>query len=154
MSKIILIIGLPGSGKSFIAQRLSQGSHFRRWVSTDRIRQRLFGDESVQGPWLQIWAQVCGELQQAVADQVNVIYDATNAQRRRRRDLIAQVRGFGFQSVGGLWVNTPLEVCLARNERRSRQVPQGVILQMYRQLTDAPPSLNDGFDRLLEIQNI
>lgn len=154
MSKIILIIGLPGSGKSFIAQRLSQGSHFRRWVSTDRIRQRLFGDESVQGPWLQIWAQVCGELQQAVADQVNVIYDATNAQRRRRRDLIAQVRGFGFQSVGGLWVNTSLEVCLARNERRSRQVPQGAILQMYRQLTDAPPSLNDGFDRLLEIQNI
>ncbi|XDE63036.1 AAA family ATPase [Arthrospira platensis BEA 1257B] len=85
---------------------------------------------------------------------VDVIYDATNVQRRRRRDLIAQVRGFGFQSVVGLWVNTPLEVCLARNERRSRQVPEGVILQMYRQLTDAPPTLSDGFDRLLEIQNI
>ncbi|AMW28232.1 AAA family ATPase [Arthrospira platensis] len=154
MSKIVLIIGLPASGKSFIAERLSQGSRFQRWVSTDRIRQRLFGDESVQGPWLQIWAQICAELEQAVADMVDVIYDATNAQRRRRRDLIAQVRGFGFQSVGGLWVNTPLEVCLARNERRSRQVPQGVILQMYRQLTDAPPSLNDGFDRLIEIQNI
>ncbi|XDE63037.1 AAA family ATPase [Arthrospira platensis BEA 1257B] len=64
MSKIVLIIGLPASGKSFIAERLSQGSHFQRWVSTDRIRQRLFGDESIQGPWLSIWAQVRGELQQ------------------------------------------------------------------------------------------
>lgn len=154
MTQIIVIIGLPGSGKSFIAQQLSKSDRKYCWISTDRIRRQLFGDESIQGPWLQIWSQVQWELKQAIANQVNPIYDATNVQRRRRRDLIRQVRLMGFESVVGLWVNTPLDVCLARNQSRSRQVPEGVIMGMFNQLADAPPRLNDGFDRLIEIENI
>ena len=151
MTRSILMIGLPGSGKSFLAQKLAEDNPSYRWISTDTIRGQLFGDEAFQGPWVLIWSRVREEFQEARIQQAVAIYDATNTQRRRRRDVIREVRRIGFTSVSGVWVNSPLEVCLHRNRMRSRQVPEDVILKMHRQLTDAPPTLQDGFDRLIEL---
>ncbi|MFM6339734.1 MAG: AAA family ATPase, partial [Dolichospermum sp.] len=39
-------------------------------------------------------------------------------------------------------------LCLARNQRRIRQVPQDIIFRMHRQIWDAPPSLEEGIDEL------
>lgn len=151
MARLILMIGLPGSGKSFLAQKLAEGDPSYRWISTDAIREQLFGDEAFQGPWLPIWSRVREQFREAMTQQAVAIYDATNARRRNRRDALREVRRMGFESVSGLWVNSPLELCLDRNRKRSRRVPEAVILKMHRQLTDAPPTLQDGFDRLIEL---
>jgi len=151
MARLILMIGLPGSGKSFLAQKLAEGDPSYRRISTDAIRGQLFGDEAFQGPWLKIWSRVREQFQEAIAHDAVAIYDATNARRRNRRDAIREVRRMGFESVSGLWVNSPLELCLDRNRKRSRRVPEAIVLKMHRQLTDAPPTLQDGFDRLIEL---
>jgi predicted kinase len=39
---------------------------------------------------------------------------------------------------------------LARNRRRERLVPEDVILRMHRQLRDAPPTLPEGLDCLID----
>jgi predicted kinase len=143
------MIGLPGSGKSFLAEKLLRLYPHYHLISTDAIRAQLFGDASIQGPWLAIQGQIQRQFQQAVIQGVGAIYDATNAQRRHRRDLIQLARESGFNPITGIWMQTAVEQCLQRNSSRSRQVPPEIILKMHRQLCDAPPSLRDGLDSLL-----
>ena len=154
MPHLILLIGLPGSGKSSLAGQLAVQIPESYIISTDAIRAELFGEEAVQGPWLLVWRQVEAQFRAAV-EQINdgkisrAIYDATNAARRKRRDVLTLARAAGFTKITGIWVDTPLQVCLERNRRRDRSVPEAVIERMYRQLRDAPPSPAEGMDRLL-----
>ncbi|MGB3208795.1 MAG: AAA family ATPase [Crinalium sp.] len=155
MVRLIMLIGLPGSGKSTLAQQLLLGDNSLKLqlISTDAIRAQLFGDESIQGSWVLIWNQVKRQFLQAVEQILlkhasQAIYDATNASRKQRREVITLARECGFTQITGLWVDTPVQVCLERNQRRSRQVPEDVIWHMYRQY-DVPPALSEGMDRLI-----
>ena len=150
--QLIILIGLPGSGKSTLARQLLEAWPAYRWVSSDRIRARLFGDEAVQGDWRLIWGEIRSQLSSAVLDSPGAIYDATNAKRANRKEAIALGRELGFPLISGIWVRTPLQHCLQRNQQRHRQVPEDVILTMYRQLWGAPPALSEGMDRLFFYQ--
>jgi predicted kinase len=149
MTKLLLLIGIPGSGKSTLALQLLRECPQMQLISTDAIRGQLFGDEAIQGSWLWVWREVKRQFQQAVSADCTAIYDATNAQRRQRREVITVARELGFTHITGIWVNTPVWMCLARNKKRERQVPEEVIFRMYRQLRDAPPSLQEDLDDLL-----
>ena len=159
MAKLILLIGLPGSGKSTLTQQLLAQDPRRLLISTDAIRSQLFGDEAIQGSWLLIWQEVQCQFRHAVGQIVQMsaqsaIYDATNAQRRHRREVIALARNVGFTHITGLWLDTPVWLCLARNRQRDRQVPEAVIFRMHRQLRDAPPTLQEGLDCLIRHHSI
>lgn len=159
MVKLILLIGLPGSGKSSLAQKLLSVEPKLKLISSDQIRKQLFGDEAIQGAWFLIWQQVQREFGQAhgeISQKIvqAAIYDATNAQRRNRREAIAIARATGFTHITGLWVDTPVWLCLSRNRQRSRIVPEEVIFRMHRQLRDAPPTLNEGLDELIRLSAI
>jgi len=159
MVRLILLIGLPGSGKSSLAKQLLAEDPRRQLISTDVIRSQLFGDEAIQGPWLLIWRSVELQFQQAVV-QISrgaasvAIYDATNAQRRHRREVIAFARATGFTHITGLWLDTPVWLCLTRNKKRDRRVPEEAIFRMHRQLRDAPPTLPEGLDHLIRYTGI
>jgi predicted kinase len=152
---LLLLIGLPGSGKSTFARSLLTLDPHARLISTDNIRAQLFGDEATQGSWLKVWLEVRQQLQDAV-DQIQqgqasiAIYDATNVVRKQRREAIALARKSGFDRIVGLWVNTPLFICLERNQRRDRQVPEEVICRMHRRLYSAAPCCTEDFDGLIE----
>lgn len=158
-STLLLMIGLPGSGKSTLAQKICWQQNPETpcvLISTDAIRSQVFGDEATQGSWLKIWLEVRRQFQEAVSKIVQgqatlAIYDATNAVRKQRRQAIALARKVGFSEITGLWMNTPLPICLERNRSRDRQVPEAVILRMHRRLEGAPPSLSEGLDRLIVI---
>ncbi|NJN85603.1 MAG: AAA family ATPase [Leptolyngbyaceae cyanobacterium SL_7_1] len=152
--QLIVLIGLPGSGKSTFARQWQRSRPDRLLISTDAIRAALFGDEAIQGSWDLIWRDVERQFQQAVqqmqAGQVSAaIYDATNAVRRHRRAVLALARATGFAELVGIWLDVPLPVCLSRNQQRDRSVPDAVIQRMHRRLVGAPPSLAEGFDRLI-----
>ncbi|NES91304.1 MULTISPECIES: AAA family ATPase [Okeania] len=151
MSKLIILIGLPASGKSTLARKIVTRYHQCQLISTDAIRAELFGDEAIQGPWLRVWQQVQQQFYQAVRQKSLAIYDATNVQRRQRRQVIDLAKESGFTHLTGLWLDKSLELCLTRNQQRQRQVPEEVIMKMYRQLTDAPPSCEEGLDILKRI---
>ena len=48
MAKFIMLIGLPGSGKSYIAEKTKAKMKSVLVVSSDEIRKELFGDENDQ----------------------------------------------------------------------------------------------------------
>ncbi|MDZ8051242.1 MAG: AAA family ATPase [Aulosira sp. ZfuVER01] len=148
------MIGLPGSGKSTWAKKLATKCPQMLLISTDAIRGLLFGDEEIQGSWLLIWQEIQRQLQQATILGKTTIYDATNAQRGYRREIIALARDLGFSQIIGIWADTPLWLCLARNQKRDRQVPEEIILRMHCQLRDAPPNLEEGLDCLIRFSQL
>jgi predicted kinase len=149
MTKLFFLIGLPGSGKSYLADNLIAQHPDCQIISTDTIRAKLFGDEAAQGAWLQVWGEVEKQFLQAISQKQTAIYDATNAKSRHRRAAIARARELGFTEITGLWLDISLNMCIERNQQRERQIPEEVILQMHHQLQGAPPNLEDGFDSLI-----
>ncbi len=152
---LLLLIGLPGSGKSTYAAEWAAADARRRVIATDAIRAELFGDAAVQGPWPMVEAAVARQFRQAVQQQlpyaVSVIYDATNAQPEHRRQAIALARACGFTQIIGIWLHTPVQTCLSRNARRDRPVPETVILHMHQALLRDPPTLADGLAEIITI---
>jgi predicted transposase/invertase (TIGR01784 family) len=153
---LIMLVGIPGSGKSTWAECFVQSHPRFQLVSTDAIRAALYGDEAIQGDWLQIWRQVLTQwrvgveaIRQGQLD--GLIYDATNTRRRNRRDVLAAARQVGFTHVTLCWFDVPLRIGLQRNRMRSRQVPQPVIETMYRQLRGAPPSWLENVEQIVRL---
>lgn len=154
---LLMLVGIPGSGKSSWARDFVLTHPRYRIVSTDSLRAQLYGDEAIQGDWLRIWQQVVTQWQQAIAaihrgELEGVIYDATNARRRHRREAIAAARQTGFAPITLVWFDLPLSLALERNRGRSRQVPVDIIATMHRQLQGAPPSLPERVDRVLVLR--
>jgi len=152
-----MLVGVPGSGKSTWARDFVLTHPRYRVVSTDNLRAQLYGDEAVQGDWHQIWQQVVIQWWQGVVaihqgELEGVIYDATNARRRHRRAAIAAARQAGFSPITLVWFDVPLSLALERNRGRSRQVPIDVVATMHRQLQGAPPSVQEGVDRVLVLK--
>ncbi|MFM6308736.1 MAG: AAA family ATPase, partial [Dolichospermum sp.] len=112
------MIGLPGSGKSTLAKQLLTECSQMQLISTDAIRGQLFGSEAIQGAWPLIWQEIERQFQQAINLDQGVIFDATNTQRKNRREVITLARDFGLTHITGIWLRTPIWLCLARNQRR------------------------------------
>jgi predicted kinase len=165
MAIALMTIGLPGSGKSFLARQffaLANGSvghcddpaQAGSWVyvSTDGVRAKLFGDEALQGPWPLIEQQLWLELLRAGQAQQSVWLDATHARRRQRLRALALLRAAGYGRPVGLWLDVPVSLCQLRNRQRDRSVPPEVIRRMNRYLKAAPPSLADGLEQIWQGQ--
>ena len=74
-----------------------------------------------------------------------VLYlDSTLSRRRRRRDVCAIAHDAG-KEISCVLVHPELEVCLARNRSRGRQVPDVVIQRAHHRLSVCPPDLDEGW---------
>jgi len=140
------LIGIPGSGKSTFAAKLAKVGSYHI-VSTDTIRQQLYGDATIQGEWSDIEATVISQITQAIAQGNAVIYDATNTKRASRLDLLLKLDAKLTSSVlwMGWYLQTPLATCKTWNQKRTPQVPEAVIDKMYQSLQKFPPVAAEGF---------
>jgi predicted kinase len=147
-----LLIGPPASGKTTLAGVLAELSG-AVVLSTDLVRQELFGDAAVQGPWRDIEALLHQRIRASVAAGVPVIVDATHARRPWRLaitqalSLPAEVEWIGW------WLYTPLGTCLQWNQTRKRLVPEPVIREMAAALADPVfgPSRAEGFAAVVAV---
>jgi predicted kinase len=80
-----------------------------------------------------------------------VLYvDNTFATKDARQAYIALAQRAG-KPIKLVWLQTPMEVCLARNALRTpdRQVPQEAYEKMQAALTECPPSIEEGFQDVI-----
>lgn len=143
-----ILIGCPSSGKSNLARQIQQENPQYQIISTDQIRAELFGDETIQGNWSQVEAQLYATIDQALEAGVPIIYDATNAKRVWRMGLLQKLRQYPEVDWMGWYLKTPLETCLQWNQQRDRQVPEAVIQRMSHWLKQFPPDDGEGFTAL------
>lgn len=121
------LIGIPGSGKSTLANHWCQQNPNLIMVSTDMIRAELFGDEHIQGEWKLVETEVLNRVQVAIAAGCSVIYDATNAKRAWRIDILQKFASVGADTWICWYLKIPLQECYHRNRQRQRQVDREII---------------------------
>jgi predicted kinase len=142
--RIVVLVGLPGSGKStYLAQLGVSG------LSSDAIRNLLADDETDQTIHDRVFQTLRYLLRQRLAIGRPATYiDATNLTVEERRPYIGIGKAYGCD-VEAVFFDVPLEVCRARNARRHRVVPEDAMAKMSAKL--APPGSEEGFSRVTAI---
>ena len=92
-----------------------------------------------------VFAELHRRVREALAQGKDVIYDATNVERKTRKNII---NSFDAQHVC-VYVSTDVEECKRRNAQRERVVPTEVIERMASKLV--VPTVEEGFDAVIEI---
>lgn len=135
---VVLLIGLPGSGKSTYARQ-----HQLPTLSSDAIRLLLSDDESNQLIHGRVFRTLRYLLWQRLSLRRPVTcVDATNLTVEERRPYVSMARRQNAV-VDAVYFDIPLALCQARNAARSRVVPVEAMLLLASKL--APPQTQEGF---------
>ena len=81
-----LLIGPPSSGKSTLAKIMAPILN-AEIISTDLIRENIYGDENIQGEWSEIKLVVQKKIIECFKNKKDFIVDATHAKRAWRLSL-------------------------------------------------------------------
>ena len=139
--RIVLLVGLPGSGKSTYLGQIGATA-----LSSDAIRRLLADDETDQTIHDRVFQTMRYLLRHRLALGRPVTYiDATNLTPEERQPYIGIGKSYGCD-LEAIYFDVPLEICRERNARRHRVVPEDALAKMAAKLV--PPSAAEGFDRI------
>jgi len=139
--RIVVMVGLPGSGKSTYLERMGAES-----LSSDAIRKLLVDDETDQSANDRVFQTLRYLLRHRLALGRPLTYiDATNLTRNERRPYVRIAKSFGCE-VEAVFLDVPLEVCRQCNARRHRVVPEDAMERLAAKLT--PPVREEGFGKI------
>lgn len=132
--EIVLLIGIPASGKTTYCERHLSKTHLRisRDVLGTKHREQAF-------------------FETALRTQTSVVIDNTNVTRLERARFIGPAREAAFR-VKGILFDPDWAGSIARNEARagSEQVPRVAIGDKAKRLE--VPALEEGFDELMRVR--
>jgi predicted kinase len=142
---VVLAIGLPGSGKS---------SWFKRHniipLSSDLVRGLLFDDATEQRFQDLVFSSLRSLLRaRLIAGRPMSFIDATNLSPKERHSWIKMAHDFGYEAHA-VFFDVPTEVCMERNRKRLRNVPDEVMLRMAQKLR--PPKFDEGFAKVIVVR--
>lgn len=149
---VLMMVGIPGSGKSYIARQLGQILEIPV-LSSDACREELSGSAEDQSFNQQVWNLIYERAEAAMKQQTSAIIDATHAYADLRRGDIIRYRTFGARAVVAIHITSSLDVALSRNAARTRVVPQSMVEYMHGCISAQPPSCHDGFDFVVTLDN-
>jgi predicted kinase len=142
---VVLAIGLPGSGKSTWFKR-----HNILPLSSDMVRILLFDDVTEQRYQDLVFSALRSMLRaRLLAKRPWNYVDATNLSPHERRSWVKLAHDFGYEAHA-VFFDVPPEVCIERNRRRERNVPEDIMLRMAGKLR--PPKFEEGFAKITVVR--
>lgn len=149
MKFFVMMVGIPGSGKSTTIKASFPNSLI---ISPDN-----FIPYTKEEPWSfsrvkRAWKQSDKLLKDSLKEDV-IIFDATNIQAKRRKKYINIAKRADFVPVA-LVCKTPFVICCERNNVRDefRRVSYQVLERMFNNFQQ--PRLEEGFDAVVTIDTI
>lgn len=142
---IVMLVGIPGSGKSMFANTYAMDEANLKIHSSDNLRYELFGDMEVQDKNGELFKELHRRIKEDLRNGINVIYDATNINKKKRIAFLSELNNISCQRIC-LCIMTPYDICLRNNQGRGRIVPEHVIRDMY--MNWQPPYFDEGFDAI------
>lgn len=140
MGTMYMMIGLPGSGKSTIANEIGKELGIPI-VSSDEVRKEVTSSEEDFSKDGYIWGKVIPNKLKSALLKGDVIFDATNL---RVRDRNKTKKAIGLEhEYQAIYVDVPLETCIERQGNRDRKVPPERIKEMYNEMV--APTTKEGF---------
>ena len=143
--RIVVLVGLPGCGKSTWLARNGGGG-----LSSDAIRKLLADDETDQSLNDRVFETLRYLLVRRIEGKRPVTYiDATNLAPWERLPYVAIGVSYGCE-VEAVFFDVPLDLCRARNLKRNRVVPDEAMAKMAAKLV--PPTSDEGFRKITVIR--
>lgn len=140
--RFVLLVGIPACGKSSIGEIL-EASGYKRF-NADSIRGELSGgDESNTKNEGKVWPLLYERLDKAIADGHKILIDNTNVSLKSRSSYVSRTQKIGC-TLDIIVLDVPLEECLKRNQKRSRQVPEPAMQRMAATLKREFPTAAEG----------
>lgn len=145
--KFYMLCGLPASGKSHYALGLqeiilNESNEKSVIISSDKIREELYGDENIQGSPEEVFNLVHERILSSLDRGIDVIYDATNLKRKYRLGILDKLPKFVNTECHIMW--KPIYQCIEDDSNRDRSVGKEVIDRMVRGF--GVPFHDEGFD--------
>ena len=145
--KIIMMIGLSGSGKSFTAEKLSKEFNSYEIISSDKIREELFHNVNEQKFNNKVFEKFHNNMREAYNNSHDVILDATNLSRKDRRQSLSIIKSFKNVKVIAYIMNIPTAECINNDLKRDRTVGEKVIY--HQRAKFEIPCFEEGFDKIM-----
>lgn len=148
MSDMIILIGIPASGKS-TARKFIRTDWYDDTISIicpDEIRQVIFKTEFDKDLEGMVWFTAKAMAKMLMLQDQHVLIDATNTTSSVRKDWLALAKECDVETIGVVMTTSP-EVCFERNASRERVVPDEVMERMVEGYEY--PILDEGFDKIM-----
>ena len=142
MPTLYVMCGIPASGKSRYAKLLAEEID-GVVVSSDGIRAEWYGSEEIQGDPNKIFREVELRCKNALGAGRFVIMDATNMNAKKRTNFLKRMPECKKVCVV---MAVPFDVCVKRDEERSRHVGPAVMEKMRKNFQ--MPYYNEGWDHI------
>lgn len=127
MVELIMLVGLPGSGKTtYAAELMKEGFHVH---SSDAIREELYGDIYDQDHNQSVFQVLHKRIKEDLRNGISCVYDATNLSMKRRIGFLREINKIECNKECVLCL-LPVEECKKRNAKRDKSVPDSVIDSM------------------------
>lgn len=159
---LIIMVGVPGSGKSTKAQELEK-EFCVKVFSSDDYRKKLLGDEGAQDRNDLVFKRLELDIRDHLSSGGSAILDATNINIKSRKRFIELARATNKKiHIKAIVVATPIFVCIDRNYSRERKVPTNVIYKYAKMFQfpmkyegiDSIDVVTDGVDRSMVFINL
>lgn len=148
--KIIMLVGLPASGKSSLAKDLSD-TYNAIIHASDEIRKELNITEQTKQSNQKVFEVLHERIKNDLRNGKNVIYDATNISYKKRKEFLRGIKNISCKK-SCYFLASPYEKCLEQNRERKEKVPEEVIKKMYKNFDI--PAYFEGWDEIKIIWNL
>lgn len=147
MAKLIMMVGVPGSGKSTYTKQIAEKEQ-AVILSSDQIYVEITGDTTNSKPNDgKVFDELYKRAREYLKQGTNVIIDATNSSAKKRKGVLQQFKGASEKEC--YYICAPFETCVKRDKERERTVGYGVIKGMYLRLfVPFVDVLDEGFDKV------
>jgi len=146
--KLMMLVGLPASGKSTMSKQL-QEIHNAVAHSSDKIREEISGDRANQSINQEVFELLHKRVKEDLKAGKNVVYDACNINWKRRKSFLSELK-VDCEKVC-IFLATPHKDCVELNNSREKPIPTDVITRMYKNFYI--PQSYEGWDLIQTVWN-